>query len=702
MENVRPVIRRVALVLQQEALVVVAVEQDIVLADLGHLEARPLEQHDKPWLLVLGVRGRRAQSLCFHSRRHVQAGKPSGHNTMEPDLQEPDVEDLANGIGSDPLRLVRAPAVKLRGRTRPAGAAAACAAAEAATAGVPGTQRLYVKTYGCSHNHSDSEYMCGLLAEYGYELASEPEGAQLWLINSCTVKGPSQDHLLSDVRRARAADVPIVVAGCVSQAHPELEALQGLSIIGVEQIDRVVEVVNFALQGHAVRLLARRTGPAGGGGEGAGSGLGLPSLSLPKVRRNALVEVLPVNVGCLGSCTYCKTVHARGRLTSYPLAQLISRTRAAVAEGVRELWLTSEDAGAYGRDLGVNFPTMVRALAEQALGGAGCGEVRMRVGMANPPYMLEHLDEIAAVLKLEQVYAFLHVPVQSGSDAVLAGMNREYTIAEFRHVADTLLARVPELTLATDIICGFPGESEEDHEQTLALIREYRFPVLNISQFYPRPGTPAARLGGRVPTQIVKARSRQVSALFASYGTNDWLVGSEVDVLITQVASDGVHVVAATRGYTQLLLPADWPPAAEGAGRVAPADSPLMGARVRARVTSCGKFWVKGHVLEVLSLRPTPDKPAALEARALAGASTPVAEVAADGAAAKPGCGEAECCDGSTGSGGCGSGGSKTCAPIDEEAASRPLATAVAVCAAALFAYSLFMVRQQASSRGRA
>ena len=375
-----------------------------------------------------------------------------------------DVPDVEDAPISETRRPTRAPAVRLRAR--------ACAegAAEAASTGVPGTQRIYIKTYGCSHNQSDSEYMAGLLAEFGYELSANPLGAQLWLVNSCTVKGPSQDHLLNDVRAARAARVPIVVAGCVSQAHPELEALQGLSIVGVEQIDRVVEVVGFALQGHAVRLLARRTGAAA---SRAGVPLGLPSLALPKVRRNALVEVVPVNVGCLGACTYCKTVHARGRLTSYPLGALVERARAAVADGVRELWLTSEDTGAYGRDLGVDFPTMVRALVEQGI-GAAAGEVRVRVGMANPPYMLEHLDAIADVLRMPGCYAFLHVPVQSGSDAVLGAMNREYTVDEFRHVADALLARVPELTLATDVICGFPGETDDDHEQTLALLREYR------------------------------------------------------------------------------------------------------------------------------------------------------------------------------------------------------------------------------------
>lgn len=496
-----------------------------------------------------------------------------------------DIEDLVDSAtdgGGGAARPTRAPAVTVRahtGRAAPPAAATAAASAE----GVPGTQTVYVKTYGCSHNHSDSEYMCGLLAAYGYAISAQPDGASAWLVNSCTVKGPSQDHLLTDVRRAREAGVPIVVAGCVSQAHPDLEALRGLSVVGVEQIDRIVEVVGLALQGHSVRFLERRA-----------AGAGPPPLDLPKVRRNAWVEIVPVNLGCLGACTYCKTVHARGRLQSYPLGALVERARAAVADGVRELWLTSEDLGAYGRDIGTDAPTLLRALLERALPPSG---VMVRVGMTNPPYILEHLDELAALLADPRVYSFLHVPVQSGSDRVLSAMNREYTVAEFRHVADTLLAALPELTLATDVIVGFPGETEAEHAETMALVREYRFPVLNVSMFYPRPGTPAARMPGRLPTHVVKARSREVSELFRSYSTHASLVGTEHTCLVTDVAADGRSLVAHTKGYVQVLLP---PRPAARPEDAAPAASPLLGARVRVRVEAAEKFCVKARLLDVL------------------------------------------------------------------------------------------------------
>eukprot|EP00629_Pelagomonadales_sp_RCC1024_P018095 CAMPEP_0119288238 /NCGR_PEP_ID=MMETSP1329-20130426/36903_1 /TAXON_ID=114041 /ORGANISM="Genus nov. species nov., Strain RCC1024" /LENGTH=143 /DNA_ID=CAMNT_0007289019 /DNA_START=13 /DNA_END=441 /DNA_ORIENTATION=- len=140
--------------------------------------------------------------------------------------------------------------------------------------------------------------------------------------------------------------------------------------------------------------------------------------------------------------------------------------------------------------------------------------------MTNPPYVLDQLDGLAEALRHPQVFAFLHVPVQSGSDRVLGpdGMNREYTAAEFRRVADGLRARVPGgVTLMTDVICGFPGETDAEFEDTVELVEAYRFPLINISQFYARPGTPAARMRPRVPTAVVKERSRRLSRLVQTF-----------------------------------------------------------------------------------------------------------------------------------------------------------------------------------------
>ena len=265
--------------------------------------------------------------------------------------------------------------------------------------------------------------------------------------------------------------------------------------------------------------------------------------------------MLSLSTGCLGSCTYCKTKHARGELGSYDPEAIVSRARtAALDPDVREIWLSSEDTGAYGRDLGLKLPYLLRKIVEVL---PKDGNTRLRVGMSNPPFMLDTLDEIAEILNHPLVFSYLHIPVQSGSNKVLKDMNREYTVEEFRQCADTLLRLVPDLELATDIICGFPGETDEDHKETMKLVEDYRFPHCHISQFYPRTGTPAARMK-RVPTQIVKARTREVSKLVDSFTeVYKHLEGTIQLVSIVEKAADRVRLVGHSNSYAQILIKED-------------------------------------------------------------------------------------------------------------------------------------------------
>uniref|UniRef100_A0A671SJU8 tRNA-t(6)A37 methylthiotransferase n=1 Tax=Sinocyclocheilus anshuiensis TaxID=1608454 RepID=A0A671SJU8_9TELE len=372
---------------------------------------------------------------------------------------------------------------------------------------IPGTQKIWVRTWGCSHNSSDGEYMAGQLAASGYKITENPSDADLWLLNSCTVKNPAEDHFRNSIKKAQEQNKKVVVAGCVPQAQPRTEYLKDLSIIGVQQIDRVVEVVDEAIKGHSVRLLGQK--------KEKGKRLGGARLDLPKIRKNPLIEIISINTGCLNACTYCKTKHARGDLASYPIEELVERARQSFQEGVCEIWLTSEDTGAYGRDIGTDLPSLLWELVKEIPEGA-----MLRLGMTNPPYILEHLEEMVRILQHPRVYAFLHVPVQSASDSVLMDMKREYCCADFRRVTDFLQERVPGITIATDIICGFPGETDEDFEQTMELVRQYRFPSLFINQFYPRPGTPAAKME-QVPAHMKKQRTKELSALFHSYKPYD-------------------------------------------------------------------------------------------------------------------------------------------------------------------------------------
>ncbi|VDN36224.1 unnamed protein product [Gongylonema pulchrum] len=251
---------------------------------------------------------------------------------------------------------------------------------------IPGKHKIYIRTWGCTHNTSDSEQMAGLLDAAGHQLTNEKEEADLWILNSCTVKTPSETQL-------------------ENMAEPNLPFLEGISIVGVKQLECIVQAVEETLQGNCVRFLSRRKPNS--------------SLMLPKVRKNKYIEILAISDGCLNHCTYCKTKSARGDLVSYRLDDLLERIQNAFAEGCKEV-----------------LPDLLNAAVECIPDGC-----MMRLGMTNPPYILDFLEDIARILNHPRVYSFLHIPVQSGSDAVLSDMKREYTCADFCRVADYMIEK---------------------------------------------------------------------------------------------------------------------------------------------------------------------------------------------------------------------------------------------------------------------
>ena len=430
---------------------------------------------------------------------------------------------------------------------------------------VPGTQKVYVKTQGCSHNISDGEFMMGLLAEYGYTLVDRLEDSDACLFNSCTVKNPSQDTFLFNVEKAKKLNKKVVVSGCVPQGDRNLKGLEDVSILGVTQIDRVVEVMEETIKGNVVRLLAKKE---------------LPTLDLPKIRKNKFLEIIPLSTGCLNSCTYCKTKHARGKLGSYAPDAIISRAQQAIEEGVKEVWLTSEDTGAYGRDIDTSLPELVRNLLKVIP-----EHVMLRIGMTNPPYILEHLDAISDILNHPRVFAFLHIPVQSGSNPVLLNMNREYTVEDFRRVCDHLIKRVPNLTIATDVICGFPYETSEQFDETMTLIEDYKFPVVNISKFYSRPGTEAAKWP-KVPLKEAKNRSTKLTHLFNEYRCYDHYQDTVQRVWIFENDDKSSEtVVGHTKGYVKVLIKKE-------------PERDLLGEQVIVKITSTHKWHIVGEIID--------------------------------------------------------------------------------------------------------
>ncbi|MEM3374635.1 MAG: tRNA (N(6)-L-threonylcarbamoyladenosine(37)-C(2))-methylthiotransferase [Candidatus Woesearchaeota archaeon] len=380
-------------------------------------------------------------------------------------------------------------------------------------------KKVFIKTYGCSFNVADSENMAGLLKESGYKIVDNEKDADLVIINSCTVKNNAETKFWRDVKNIKK---PKILAGCVPQAETDKTKFSGFSVIGTNQITKVVEVTNQTLSGNVVQLLTKEKNPR---------------LNIPKVRKNSVIEILPINEGCLGSCTFCKTKFARGHLYSYELDAIAKQAREALNEGVKEIWLTSQDTACYGYDIGTNIVELIKKILEMKR------EFKLRLGMGNPEYFKKQIDNLLPLFQDKRLFRFLHIPLQAGSNKVLKDMKREYSVEEYLELIKKIKSQYPDMTLSTDIICGFPTESNSDFEMTLKIIEEIKPDVLNISRFWPRPGTKAAKLK-QLPSEVIKDRSIKLRNLFykvAKENNKKWFAWKG-EILIDEIGKNNSFI----------------------------------------------------------------------------------------------------------------------------------------------------------------
>ncbi|MFT4945298.1 MAG: threonylcarbamoyladenosine tRNA methylthiotransferase CDKAL1 [Halovenus sp.] len=267
---------------------------------------------------------------------------------------------------------------------------------------------------------------------------------------------------------------------------------------------------------------------------------------------DGVIGILPIARGCMSDCSYCITKRATGKIDSPPVETNVQKARSLVHAGAKELRITGQDTGVYGWDDGERkLHVLLERICEEIE-----GEFRIRVGMANPKGVYGIREELAAVFaEHEQIYNFLHIPVQSGSDDVLAEMRRQHTVEEFREVVDTFDSRLDEWTLSTDFVVGFPTEEDEDHRRSLSLLRETRPAKINVTRFSKRPGTDAAKLKGLGGQQKKNRSSEMTDVKMDVVGAiHEEMVGTERDVLVVEDGTDE-SVVGYDRAYRQVAIP---------------------------------------------------------------------------------------------------------------------------------------------------
>ena len=381
--------------------------------------------------------------------------------------------------------------------------------------------KIWVEAYGCSASFSDSEMISGLIVNGGHTLADSSEESDLNVIVTCSVKDATAAKMVHRIKESNSK--PLVVAGCLPKAeqHTVEKFAENASLLGPNSIGKTLQVIKSTLDGQKMIAL---------------DDTDITKIGLPKIRLNTAIGIVEIASGCMSECTFCQTKLSKGDLKSYRIGDVVRQVKTEISDGCNEVWLTSTDNGCYGLDIGADLPELVNAVSEID------NKFFIRVGMMNPMYMPKIRDGLLKSFESTKVFKFLHVPVQSGSNKVLNDMKRGHTEQTFRDVTNKFRDKFEKFTISTDVIVGFPTETEEDFEATLKLLKETKPDIVNLSRYSQRPGTYAAEMR-QIDVTEVKRRSKTAYELIneiSEENNKNW-IGWEGQVIFDEEHEDQIR-----------------------------------------------------------------------------------------------------------------------------------------------------------------
>ncbi len=374
--------------------------------------------------------------------------------------------------------------------------------------------KIFVEAYGCSASFSDSEMISGLILNGGHTLVENSSESDLNIIVTCSVKDATANKMIYRIKSLNTK--PLIVAGCFPKAEKSTveKFSKNASLLGPNSLGKTLQVINSTLKG--TKQIALEDSD-------------FSKVGLPKVRLNPVVGIVEIASGCMSECTFCQTKLSKGDLTSYRIGDIVRQIKTEINDGCKEIWLTSTDNGCYGFDINTDLPSLIDTIVDIP------HDFKVRVGMMNPMYLARIKDNLIKSFDSDKVYKFLHVPVQSGSNKVLNDMKRGHTAETFRDIVTKVRDRFTEFTISTDVIVGFPSETQEDFEKTVKLLKETKPDVVNLSKYSARPGTEAAGWE-QIDVSEVKKRSRFIFDLVnkISLENNQKWIGWKGEVLFDE------------------------------------------------------------------------------------------------------------------------------------------------------------------------
>jgi len=392
--------------------------------------------------------------------------------------------------------------------------------------------RVHVEAYGCTLNKGEARMMAETLREDGHAIVTDVDSADANLLVTCTVIDATERRMVSRMKVLAGTGKPLIVSGCMATAQPAI-------------VSEVAPQAELVPPGDLARLSEVFRGKQIGWREE------ITSIEPPA---SSIEAIVPIAQGCIGRCTYCISKLARGGLRSRQQEDILRRVDRYLSAGYKEIWLTAQDSTAYGRDIGLTLAGLIDSVAGVE------GDFRIRVGMASPQTCLPIFNELVKAYSSPKVYKFLHLPVQSGDDEILEAMGRDYTIDDFKRIVAGFREAFPDITLSTDIIVGFPGETEQHFEASMDLIKEVEPGKVNVTRFSSRPGTKAETMAGKVAGWRAKEWSRRMTALRfqVSRQINKAYEGRVLDAMTTERGKNRT-TLARTLNYKQLVIRSELP-----------------------------------------------------------------------------------------------------------------------------------------------
>ncbi len=450
----------------------------------------------------------------------------------------------------------------------------------------PLNKKVFIKTYGCQMNVYDSEKMADLLAPDGYGVTEDPQEADLVILNTCHIREKAAEKVYSELgrlrrlkerREAKREGMMIAVAGCVAQAEGE----------EIAERAPVVDLVVGPQTYHRLPELLKRVEKTGGAvvetefpAEDKFNRLDKPAAAAPPAR--GVAAFLTIQEGCDKFCTFCVVPYTRGAEFSRPVERIEAEARALAQSGVREITLLGQNVNAYHGEGPNGEPVSLSGLLTHL--SAIEGLERLRYTTSHPRDMDDELIEAHG--SNPKIMPYLHLPVQSGSDRILAAMNRRHTRDDYFKIIERIRRARADIALSSDFIVGFPGESDQDFEDTMALVRDVTFAQAFSFKYSARPGTPAAELDGQVPEEVKSQRLARLQDVLKAQqlAFNRDCAGRTMDILLEK---PGRHE-GQLAGRSPYLQPVH-----------VPAGTAQIGEIVHAKVESVGANSLSAHIVGI-------------------------------------------------------------------------------------------------------